>query len=124
MNECLFAFPLLELLLGRCKARRLCLESICVQWTTASLPHRQPFAPAPLHSISPLVAQRMFLCRAVVGDWCLGRSGALTPDTKPGSLELFDTTVDDVDNPSIFVAYHDAQAYPEYLVSFKQARRH
>ena len=36
-----------------------------------------------------------------------------------GSLELFDTTVDTVTNPSILVAYHDAQAYPEYLVSFK-----
>ena len=36
-----------------------------------------------------------------------------------GSLELFDTTVDTITNPSILVAYHDAQAYPEYLVSFK-----
>jgi hypothetical protein len=39
---------------------------------------------------------------------------------KPKSLELFDTTVDTVHKPSIFVAYHDAQAYPEYLISFKQ----
>jgi poly [ADP-ribose] polymerase 10/14/15 len=38
----------------------------------------------------------------------------------PGSLELFDTTVDSTGSPSIFVAYHDAQAYPEYLVSFSQ----
>jgi Poly(ADP-ribose) polymerase catalytic domain. len=64
--------------------------------------------------------QRMFMCRVVVGDWCQGTNGALTPDTKPGSLELFDTTVDNERSPSIFVAYHDAQAYPEYLISFKQ----
>jgi hypothetical protein len=64
--------------------------------------------------------QRMFMCRVVVGDWCKGNNGALTPDTKPKSLELFDTTVDTVHKPSIFVAYHDAQAYPEYLISFKQ----
>jgi len=64
--------------------------------------------------------QRMFMCRVVVGDWCSGRPDVLTPDTKPGTLELFDTTVDCVKNPSIFVAYHDAQAYPEYLISFNQ----
>lgn len=65
--------------------------------------------------------QRMFLCRVAVGDWCKGKTGQLTPDTKNhNSLELFDSTVDNVQNPSIFVVYHDAQAYPEYLVSFKR----
>jgi hypothetical protein len=63
--------------------------------------------------------QRMFLCRVVVGDWCRGTNGQLTPDPKPHSqLELFDSTVDNVRNPSIFVVYHDSQAYPEYLISF------
>jgi poly [ADP-ribose] polymerase 10/14/15 len=61
----------------------------------------------------------MFLCRVAVGDWCKGQEGQLTPDPKPHNhLELFDSTVDNVTNPSIFVVYHDAQAYPEYLVSF------
>ena len=65
--------------------------------------------------------QRMFLCRVVVGDWCRGKDGQLTPDAKPGNeLELFDSTVDNVNNPSLWVVYHDAQAYPEYLVSFKR----
>merc|ERR1711988_1547761 len=63
--------------------------------------------------------KQMFMCRVVVGDWCKGRDGALTLETKPGgSLELFDTTVDDIRNPSIFVCYHDSQAYPEYLVTY------
>ncbi|CAB9514685.1 polymerase 14 [Seminavis robusta] len=62
----------------------------------------------------------MFLCRVAVGDWCKGSKGQKVPDSKPWSQhELFDSTVDNVYNPSIFVAYHDAQAYPEYLVSFK-----
>mmetsp|Transcript_2129 Transcript_2129/g.6448 ORF Transcript_2129/g.6448 Transcript_2129/m.6448 type:complete len:547 (+) Transcript_2129:2594-4234(+) len=34
---------------------------------------------------------------------------------------LFDSTVDDVYDPSIFVTYHDAQAYPEYLIKFSQS---
>ena len=34
--------------------------------------------------------------------------------------QLYDSTVNNVGNPQIFVTYHDAQAYPEYLVRFKQ----
>jgi len=61
----------------------------------------------------------MFLCRVAVGDWCQGTQDQVTPDTKPGTNnELFDSTVDDVGDPSIFVVYHDTQAYPEYLVTF------
>ena len=33
---------------------------------------------------------------------------------------LYDSTVDDLQNPSIFVLYHDAQTYPEYIVRFSQ----
>jgi poly [ADP-ribose] polymerase 10/14/15 len=66
--------------------------------------------------------QRMFLCRVIVGDWCRGVEGQLTPDAKPHNpLELFDSTVNSVSQPSIFVIYHDAQAYPEYLISFRNS---
>jgi len=40
------------------------------------------------------------------------------PDPKPGTDDLFDSTVDSVTNPKVFVVYHDAQVYPEYLVTF------
>merc|ERR1712070_990657 len=63
--------------------------------------------------------QHMFLCRIVVGEFCTGRRDALTPDVRKGH-QLYDTTVNNVKNPAIFVTYHDAQAYPEYLVKFKQ----
>ena len=67
--------------------------------------------------------QRMFLCRVVVGEYCQGKNNMLTPDVREGH-QLFDSTVDTLTNarygPSIFVTYHDAQAYPEYLVHFKQ----
>jgi poly [ADP-ribose] polymerase 10/14/15 len=61
--------------------------------------------------------QYMFMCRVAVGDWLEGRPGINTPDSKPDN-ELFDSTVDNVRDPSIFVIYQDAQAYPEYLVAF------
>jgi Poly(ADP-ribose) polymerase catalytic domain len=62
--------------------------------------------------------QYMFMCRVAVGDWPEGMSGFKTPKSKP-DCELFDSTVDNIRDPSIFVIYQDAQAYPEYLVAFK-----
>ena len=50
-----------------------------------------------------------------------GVKDALTPDIRDDSRNLlFDSTVNDVKNPEIFVTYHDAQAYPEYLIKFSQ----
>ena len=43
------------------------------------------------------------------------------PDERePGSGVLFDSTVENLADPFIFVTYHDAQVYPEYLVKFKK----
>lgn len=65
--------------------------------------------------------QYMFLCRVAVGDWCRGVDGQLTPDPKPhNNLELFDSTVDNIKNPSLWVIYNDSQCYAEYLLSFKR----
>ena len=60
--------------------------------------------------------QHMFWVRVVVGEYCRGVKDALTPDVRDG-LNLYDTTVNDVKNPSIFVTYHDAQAYPELVAA-------
>jgi hypothetical protein len=63
--------------------------------------------------------QHMFLCRLTVGEYCVGKNDAPAPDVRKGHL-LYDSTVNEMSNPQIYVAYHDAQAYPEYLVKFKQ----
>ena len=63
--------------------------------------------------------QHMFLCRLTVGEFCLGKDNALTPDVRTGAI-LYDTTVNDMRDPGIYVSYHDAQAYPDYLVKFSQ----
>lgn len=50
---------------------------------------------------------------------------ALTPDLRdPTKNMLYDSTVglltgDTMSSPSIYVTYHDSQAYPEYLIAFK-----
>merc|ERR1712070_564383 len=48
--------------------------------------------------------QHMFLCRVVVGEYCLGKRDALTPDVRKDHL-LYDTTVNDMSNQAIFVTY-------------------
>jgi len=66
--------------------------------------------------------QRMFMCRVLVGQFCQGKKDAPVPDVREDRDAahhiLYDSTVDDMTQPSIFVTYHDAQAYPEYLVTF------
>jgi len=61
--------------------------------------------------------QLIFLCRVLVGEYCQGKQDALTPDVRAG-YDLYDSTVDSMRDPTIFVTYHDAQAYPEYLIRF------
>jgi poly [ADP-ribose] polymerase 10/14/15 len=61
--------------------------------------------------------QRMFACRVLIGQYCQGENGALTPAVRTEGI-LYDSTCNRVSDPSIFVTYHDAQAYPEYLIQF------
>ena len=57
-----------------------------------------------------------------MGEWSQGVRDGLTPGVRDDSKNLlYDTTVDDMKRPSIFVTYHDAQAYPEYRIRFNQA---
>jgi len=65
--------------------------------------------------------QCMFLCRVLTGEYCQGVKDAKAPDVLDAATNrLYDTTVDNMSSPGIFVTYHDAQVYPEYLIQFKQ----
>lgn len=62
---------------------------------------------------------RMIRCRVAHGLYCVGKNNALAPDElDPVTHRLYDSTVDDLHNPIMWVTYHDAQAYPEYIVHF------
>jgi hypothetical protein len=62
----------------------------------------------------------IFQCRVLTGRFALGRAECVEPPVRDKkTLALYDTVVDNVKAPSIFVVFHDAQAYPEYLVSFR-----
>ena len=63
--------------------------------------------------------QFMFICSVIIGKYAKGEKGMMAPPPlEQGSSLLYDTLVETQNNPTIFVAVKDAQAYPEYLVSF------
>lgn len=65
---------------------------------------------------------RMLQCRVAHGRYCQGKSNQLVPDElDPTTHRLYDSTVDSLNNNSMWVVYHDAQAYPEYKIIY--ARR-
>lgn len=67
--------------------------------------------------------QHMFVCRMIVGQYTQGKQGMKTaPPLSADSTEVFDSLVNDVTTPTIFVAMTDAQAYPEYLITFKKLK--
>ena len=61
----------------------------------------------------------MIQARVVTGEWCKGEKDMKTPPYKDQSSDQYDSVVDDVSNPSIFVVFRDASAYPEYIIKFK-----
>ncbi|KAL3861805.1 hypothetical protein ACJMK2_007823 [Sinanodonta woodiana] len=63
----------------------------------------------------------MFLAKVLVGEYTIGSSTYTRPPEKPGATahQLFDSCVDIVDNPSIFVIFDLKQCYPEYLICYK-----
>ena len=62
----------------------------------------------------------MYLCQVLTGDFTLGKKDMVVPPAKSNtSLNLYDSVVNDMANPIMFIIFHDTQAYPEYLITFK-----
>ena len=64
----------------------------------------------------------MYLARVAVGEFCVGNEDMKMPPVQPGTGDLlpYDASVDNLDQPAMYVAYHDAQAYPEYLITIRR----
>ena len=64
----------------------------------------------------------LYLARVAVGEFCQGDSSMRVPPAQPGTDDLlpYDATVDNLGQPEMYVAYHDAQAYPEYLITIRR----
>ncbi|XP_052530868.1 protein mono-ADP-ribosyltransferase PARP14 isoform X1 [Tympanuchus pallidicinctus] len=64
----------------------------------------------------------MYLARVLTGEFCVGSRGLVTPPPKHSAdpTNLYDSVVDDENSPKMFVIFNDIQAYPEYLITFRQ----
>ncbi|KAL9974252.1 hypothetical protein ACROYT_G011267 [Oculina patagonica] len=62
----------------------------------------------------------MYQVRVLVGEYTVGKSNLLVPPPKnPNNPEkLYDSVVDHILYPTIFVVFYDNQCYPEYLITF------
>ncbi|XP_072529964.1 protein mono-ADP-ribosyltransferase PARP12-like isoform X2 [Salminus brasiliensis] len=61
----------------------------------------------------------MFACLVLVGEYINGHSSYVRPPLKDGEDTVFyDSCVDDINNPSIFVVFEKHQVYPEYLIQY------
>ncbi|XP_067289789.1 protein mono-ADP-ribosyltransferase PARP14 [Pseudorasbora parva] len=64
--------------------------------------------------------KRMYLARVLVGDFTQGKAGLPVPPAKSSnSADLYNSVVDQINNPSMFVIFNDVQAYPEYIITFQ-----
>lgn len=68
----------------------------------------------------------VYYCNVMTGSFTNGRSGLKYPpykdnkENKSGSnTDTFDSVVDNVSSPSMFVIFRDNQALPEYLITFQ-----
>ncbi|XP_026101906.1 poly [ADP-ribose] polymerase 14 [Carassius auratus] len=62
--------------------------------------------------------QLMFVARVLTGYYTQGQGNMKTPPVR-AAPDLYDSVVDNIQNPSMFVVFHDCQAYPDYLITFK-----
>ncbi|OXB58391.1 hypothetical protein ASZ78_012419 [Callipepla squamata] len=64
--------------------------------------------------------KHMYLARVLVGQYSMGTQGAIMPAPKGAgnTVDLFDSSTDNVNNPSMFIVFSDNQAYPEFLITF------
>lgn len=63
--------------------------------------------------------QLMIVARVLTGTYTVGRKGMRVPPLCERSQDSYDSVVDDFSDPSMYVVFHDDQAYPEYLITFK-----
>ncbi len=64
----------------------------------------------------------IYFARVLTGVFTKGDRSMIIPPARDPQNDphfLFDSVVDSPSNPCIFVVFGDAQAYPEYLITFK-----
>ena len=63
----------------------------------------------------------MYYATVLVGDYTAGERDIIEPPSKSSSdpNDTYDSVVDNVTNPEIYVLFQDYEYYPEYLITFR-----
>ena len=64
----------------------------------------------------------MYYAQVLTGEYTVGDSSMRAPPPKNPQVDdnvLFDSTVNNVSTPTIFVVYLDSQCYPAYLITYQ-----
>ena len=66
-------------------------------------------------------SQLMFVARVLTGIYTQGQRNMRVPPpvSDQEDHDRYDSVVDRMDNPQMYVVFHDNQAYPDYLITFK-----
>ena len=65
---------------------------------------------------------KMYMAKVLVGDYTEGAKGMKAPPLKNDSNNpglRYDSVVDHLNNPSMYVIFQDNQYYPEYLLTMR-----
>ncbi|XP_076841984.1 protein mono-ADP-ribosyltransferase PARP12-like [Brachyhypopomus gauderio] len=68
------------------------------------------------YSNSENSSKRMFVARVLVGSYTGGHNKLVRPPASPNGF--YDSCVDNVTNPSIFVIFEKYQVYPEFIIEY------
>ncbi|XP_069820321.1 zinc finger CCCH-type antiviral protein 1-like [Dendropsophus ebraccatus] len=73
---------------------------------------------------APDGTQSMFIARVLVGDYATGSPQMTSPPLRPNSItRRYDSCVDNIINPAIFVVFKRHQIYPEYLLEYEKQKK-
>ena len=62
----------------------------------------------------------MFLAEVITGQYTQGKEGMKTAPCLPDSSDTkYDSVVDDMEYPTMYVVFKDAAVYPLYLLKYK-----
>lgn len=83
--------------------------------TTASFSHKYTAREGPDR------VRHMFLAKVLVGETCLGGYNYHRPplNSKMRQFYLYDSCVDNMDKPTMFVVFDSCHCYPYYLIKYK-----
>ncbi|KAM8746808.1 protein mono-ADP-ribosyltransferase PARP14-like [Acanthopagrus schlegelii] len=64
--------------------------------------------------------KRLYVARVLTGRYTVGNQAMKSPPPRASDpTDCFDSVVNNQQQPSMFVIFHDDQAYPEYLITFR-----